>query len=558
MAAEKAPSLLSAMLASGSSLVLLQVFSRIITFVLNQALVRLVSPQVFGTTSIQFELLLSTILFLSREGVRNALLRASSQKTTDRGSTNPLVTNISLLPVALGIPTAIASALIYLGSSSVTTSSQPHFQTSVLLYVLAAFFELLSEPMYIRTQNELRFHVRVRAEGTAVMLKTITTFLVLVLASEDYALVAFALGQTAYGLTMLVSFAIACRDNLNFIPKQVTVTVKDHEEKKYFEPTLFNLSVAMTGQSLVKHFLTEGDKFLVSRLSPLADQGGYAVAANYGSLIARMVLQPIEETARVFFSKTLTSESVPASESSPRSNAPTTAQSKESLRTASTVLTTLLLAFTHLLLLLTTFAPPYLPLALSLVLPHKYLATSAPRILAVYVYYVPAMAFNGVLEAFLASAASPADLRAQARWLLVFSALFVAGAAGLARGAGLGDAGLVWANVGNLALRAAYAWGFARRFFEGKGKGKGEGKEGGLLEARRAVPPAPVLAAFAVASVAVRASARAHDGLPVSDLLAQKTHLAVGVVGVLGCLVTCVLFERRSVMQLVDSLRKAR
>ena len=227
MAAEKVPSLLSATLASGSSLVLLQLFSRVVTFVLNQALVRLVSPQVFGTTSIQFELLLSTILFLSREGVRNALLRASSQKAADRDATGPLVTNISLLPVALGIPTAIGSALIYLGSSSTTTSSQPHFQTSVLLYVLAAFFELLSEPMYIRTQNELRFHVRVRAEGTAVMLKTITTFLVLVIASEDYALVAFALGQTAYGLTMLVSFVVACSDNLNFVPKQVKVTVKD-------------------------------------------------------------------------------------------------------------------------------------------------------------------------------------------------------------------------------------------------------------------------------------------------------------------------------------------
>ena len=40
----------------------------------------------------------------------------------------------------------------------------------------------------------------------------------------------------------------------------------------------------MTGQSVVKHFLTEGDKFLVSRLSPLEDQGGYAIASNYGAL----------------------------------------------------------------------------------------------------------------------------------------------------------------------------------------------------------------------------------------------------------------------------------
>jgi oligosaccharide translocation protein RFT1 len=38
----------------------------------------------------------------------------------------------------------------------------------------------------------------------------------------------------------------------------------------------------MASQSVVKHFLTEGDKFLISRLSPLEDQGGYAIASNYG------------------------------------------------------------------------------------------------------------------------------------------------------------------------------------------------------------------------------------------------------------------------------------
>ena len=229
MAPQKSPSLLSATLASGSSLVLLQLFSRIITFILNQALVRLVSPQVFGTTSIQCELLLSTIRFLSREGVRNALLRAPTnvEKSETQKNDNTLVTNISLLPVLFGIPTALGSALIYLNTSSSDTSSQPHFRESVLLYVLAAFFELLSEPMYIRTQNELRFHVRVRAEGTAVMLKTITTFLVLVATSEEWALVAFALGQTAYGSTMLLSFVVACREDLNFYPKQVAVTVHD-------------------------------------------------------------------------------------------------------------------------------------------------------------------------------------------------------------------------------------------------------------------------------------------------------------------------------------------
>ena len=48
----------------------------------------------------------------------------------------------------------------------------------------------------------------------------------------------------------------------------------------------------MTGQSVVKHFLTEGDKFLVSQLSPLEDQGGYAIASNYGVLTVTPTILP--------------------------------------------------------------------------------------------------------------------------------------------------------------------------------------------------------------------------------------------------------------------------
>ena len=39
----------------------------------------------------------------------------------------------------------------------------------------------------------------------------------------------------------------------------------------------------MTGQSFIKHFLTECDKVALSWFSPLKDQGGYAIAVNYGS-----------------------------------------------------------------------------------------------------------------------------------------------------------------------------------------------------------------------------------------------------------------------------------
>ena len=38
----------------------------------------------------------------------------------------------------------------------------------------------------------------------------------------------------------------------------------------------------MTFQSIFKQVLTEGDKLILTWLSPLQDQGGYAIAVNYG------------------------------------------------------------------------------------------------------------------------------------------------------------------------------------------------------------------------------------------------------------------------------------
>lgn len=528
---QPANSLVSASLASASSLVLLQLLSRVFTFILNQALVRLVTPQVFGTASIQFELLLSTILFLSREGVRNALLRSTEDKAQPKQST--LTYNISLLPVLLGAPVAAASLCIYLFSSSSITSSQPHFHLSAVIYALAAFCELLSEPLYIRAQNELRFDVRVKAEGSAVFMKTLVTFLCLVMLSPDWALVAFAAGQAAYGLAMLVGFLRAYNFNAGFWPVKVKTLVHGNTKTEYFDTKLLHLSAAMTGQSLIKHFLTEGDKFLVSRLSPLADQGGYAVASNYGSLVARIIFQPIEETSRLLFSKTLSS----TGENSP-----------DSLQVTSNVLMVLLLLFMHLLLLLVTFAPPYLNLALRLVLPSRYLQTSAPAILRTYIYYIPTMAFNGVLEAFFTSTATPADLRAQSRWLLFFSLGFVGTAVLLARGLGLGDTGLVWANVANLWMRALYAWTFTVRFFRERGAAQ-------LVHWTKAMPPLKVLMLFAGAAAFTRWSEASLGRRPLT-LGAQAPHVFVGATCALACLLACIYWERKTFREAYSLLRR--
>ena len=73
----------------------------------------------------------------------------------------------------------------------------------------------------------------------------------------------------------------------------------------------------MMAQSVVKHVLTQGDTFLVSLLSTPEVQGTYALANNYGGLLARLLFQPVEESSRTYFSRVLSrAESPPTSSTS--------------------------------------------------------------------------------------------------------------------------------------------------------------------------------------------------------------------------------------------------
>ncbi|PVF94844.1 Rft-1-domain-containing protein [Serendipita vermifera] len=656
----------SRFLVGASSLVLLQILTRVVTFLLNQALVRLSTPQVFGTASIQFELLLSTILFISREGVRLALLRSpgSEEKSEEKGAqtggdsledekedekgdskarhrrgktshkvsaavtknSNPntsltatskrlLVSNIATLPFLLGLPLSIVLAIVYTSTASSETSSQPYFRSSIMLYTVSALLQLAAEPLYILAQQNLDFNTRVKSEAAAVLSRAGVTVGTLVLAQrmgkvgekamgdgDEWGLLAFALGQLAYGFFTLGTFLWTYRarsQEWRWVPRSVKQMEKGHFKSRVFDRALLRLSSSMTMQSIVKHLLTEGDKLAVSRTSKLADQGGYAVASNYGSLVARIIFQPFEEIARVYFSTTLavctmeqdkatgdkTSAQDPppvgehlfsemdtsfkvtsihhTSDSSSHSKTLSTEQ-KAALIQASSTLHALLLLQSHLLLILLTFLPPYLPILLAHFLPKKYLVTSAPSILQAYAYYLPTMSLNGLLEAFAFSVMSTNDIKGQARWLLVTSVSFGVCVWLFCDRLGQGEVGLVFANVVSLGMRAAWAALFANNWFKRmwdhhhsatteKNKDSYAPNEVAPrgISLRQVLPPITVLIAFAVSSQITRFSQgyfqlsddnlRNH-GRDREILKAQAEHIIVGGI----CGVICLLEAYRS------------
>ena len=257
---------------------------------------------------------------------------------------------------------------------------------------------------------------------------------------------------------------------------------------------------------------------------------------------------------------------------------PLTGTQQSALRQASTTLNTLLVLQAHLLLILITFLPPYLPTLLSHFLPKKYLITSAPSILQAYAYYLPMMSLNGLLEAFAFSVMSPDDMRVQTRWLLITSVCFGLSVWILVDKLGLGEVGLVYSNVASLGIRAAWAANFSHQWFKtmwSRGTVDKPNPSDDVpktlstastpgLSLRQITPPLSVLIAFAVSSQIVRYSQiwfnlGAQNLLQQSQdhglLIAQAKHVVVGGFFALLCLGECYRSQRAHVQTLVSLVR---
>src|SRR5947207_1961546 len=77
---------------------------KLIVFSINQLIISSSSPEIIGQINIQSEFLLSTLLFISREGIRIASLKYNIQNSS---SNRQLMINLSWLPcigvIVLGI-----------------------------------------------------------------------------------------------------------------------------------------------------------------------------------------------------------------------------------------------------------------------------------------------------------------------------------------------------------------------------------------------------------------------------------------------------------------------
>ncbi|KAK6214186.1 hypothetical protein LQW54_004612 [Pestalotiopsis sp. IQ-011] len=555
-----------------SLLIILQIVSRAITFIVNQLLLRFLTAQLLGVST-QLEVYYLSVLFFARESLRVAIQRQASPATPESASPaaksagsreSQSVVNVGHLALVLGLLAAVGFGGLYLHYVDPATASVAYLSPSLYIFGLSAIIELLSEPAFVILQHRLRFGPRAAAEAIATFLRCLVTFGAANWAwrsGREMGVLPFALGQLGYGTGLLAVYLwhgwrLASSEGFSLFPKRVT----DSDEKAaksqsqvagdytmgyFYTPTL-QLASSMTAQSLVKHILTQGDTFLVSILSSPQSQGVYALANNYGSLLARLLFQPVEESSRNYFSKLLSTAATGA-ENAPEKSA-TEKSAKENISQAKSDLQSLFKSYILLSILVVSLGPFGAPLLVQIIAGKAWAESGAGDVLAQYCLYIPLLAMNGISEAFVSSVATESEVHLQSIWMGAFSVMF--GAAGFVflRLLGLGAVGLVYANAINMICRILWSSRFISTYF---GRRDTEFTWAGALPNASAVY---VLGTAVLWQVLYQIAGVKVGG--VSD------HVYKDVVKVVGCALPYVALmaylERRLLIDSVRSFRKSR
>lgn len=457
-----------------SFLILSLIFTKVITFVMNQMLVRYVSPLLMGVSA-YYEFILNTILFLSRECGRVAVQRASnngkvgSKNRADvKTRTLQSVMNFGFIALMLGgCFSAIALCLIY--RSSVyreTIAVLPLGRLSLLLTGMLVLCELAFEPLYAVNQFELDLQERSLYEGLATLLKCLFTFTGTVGSKmigrlgkdlDGDIILAFSSGRLAYSLCLLFLYRHyyarkrLSNPEISRTELRPVKLVGKNGVLYYFDRDILSLWKGLFLLMIFKQLLTEGDKLVISYYFTVEEQGMYSVVSNYGSLLARLIFQPIEEALRLYLARILHSE-------------PSLDLIVRSYETIS-VLSTAYLCLSVLILVGGYSNASFVLKMLIATKGSSWSSTPIFSIFAKFVGYIPLLAFNGIFEAFFNSAATADEIVKFSKYLVLLSMVIFSSLITFIKVFDMRLDALILCNAFNMALRITYCSRFINMFY---------------------------------------------------------------------------------------------
>lgn len=426
---------------------LLAIGFRAVSFLATQWTLRRMNPVTLGQTAVQLEVGLALAICTAREGFRLVL--------TTSNTTSPPPRSVAWCTIPAGCLVALLYALYhaygprqcppppvfsFLATTSTKGAIITDFCQAGWYYSLAIVLELLAEPVVIYQLQRLHVAPKAAAESMAGLAKTIAVVVALQVLPSIGPVTAFGMAQCVYGASYSILLYASAAADADYCcwpawkkrtsstedPGDATTstTTTTANNTLWHTPTMQAVSI-QTATGLVKFAITEGDRILLSTLADSYDQGVYAMASGYGGLVARLILQPTEETCRLLLSRS-----------------PTTT-------TAYRVYTVAVKAVVYLGLVCACLAVHYTALLLQLTAWDQH--PGAHAVLTAYCVYTAVLAANGVTEAYVYSqsaAGSTTSNSGTALRLTVSHALSVSVLVALAVPAvqTYGTAGLVLAN----------------------------------------------------------------------------------------------------------------
>jgi len=447
-------------------------------------------------------------------------------------------------------------------------AARPGYRIALALYCTSSVLEATAEPAYVAVQVHMLWASRALVEGSAHLARCVLTYTLLRTRGPALALEAFAWAQVAYAITLAGGFWLGA-----LLRGDPLVPWRGHGcpdrrlaggEGAHGPGRLLG---AYALQQLAKYALTHGESLVLLAWVADAEQGTYALVLNLGSLLARFLLEPAEETAFAH----LAQHARAAAEARGRADAHSVnagnadaaeddiehaarAERAEALAAAGEVLARVARRLLLAGLVFAAFGPAFSRLLLQLVYGLRWSGGRAPVLLASYCVHVPVMALNGVLEAAVRALATPAQLGAFNRYLGACAVAYWLGMLLLLR-AGLGLHGMVLANAVNLGARAAHHLRLLGRLFGPTTDGAGCERQW----ARKLLPTVAQAAMLLAAAVAVSALALRQRKEPVIGLRDAALHLAVGAANFIAVACALVRVETGvSVAQLLRGFVRAR
>lgn len=403
-------------------LVGLQLLGRITSFALNLFVLRTVEQRAFGVAAVRLYLVHAAVLLLAREAARRLAAREQSAAA------------VLWLTRTVGFPVGCIAAGVSGAVYSWNARSAAE-AAAVWIVCLAAVVELVGEPGHNLVLLKRRIKEKARVEGIAVVLRA--TFLFLAVAggwaSGDRAVVAFALAQAVQGISVAVGYRLLERREM----------LKEEIGTRRVSAAL---AASLWVQSVEKLVLTEGEKYVLDgALGDMEESGAYGLVFNLGSLVVRIVFQPVEEIAGLVFGE------------QHHKHDQLMRQFVDIMRLV-----------TMLGLLAVAFGPANAFLAIEILYSRRWSSSAAVSVLRIYCVYLLLLAINGVSEAFVFARISPKELRRYNFLLVGFSGLFLGCAIAAVRHPPLSSAAasLVLANCINMSCRILYSFSFISSYFK--------------------------------------------------------------------------------------------